>query len=359
MLMPAAVWEAVQAAGLDLVARGPDAVELRFDDPDEASQPAAVEFKVLASARPLTPSAVRELTGQQEPGRPVLLIVPSATDAVRAEVAAQGWSVIVVEGAAGPHGQIRLGPDRVVPVGSAQPAVQARPARPGPAPWGTSTLLRRLLLGAAATQADLAARSGISQPRVSQVLKELSGEGLVERVVAAGTSRWSVTGWDALLGRWLSTYPGPGGIPTYWYGLDAPADQARAAVRQLTEAAGADAVVSGEVAADLLAPWRRPARAVVYARDGADLGDVELAPAGAAEATLELIVPADPGVWPAPPSEDFADAELPLADPLQVLWDLHRTAGVDAGEAADRLVAVLRRRARDAAATEPAGGADG
>ena len=71
-------------------------------------------------------------------------------------------------------------------------------------------------------------------------------------------------------------------------------EQARAAVAALS-AAGMPAAVSGDVAADLLAPWRRPGRAVVYA-DPSDrpvhdeLTAAGLRPSGAGEATLELIV---------------------------------------------------------------------
>jgi hypothetical protein len=129
-------------------------------------------------------------------------------------------------------------------------------------------------------------------------------------------------------------------------------EQARAAVAAL-RATGIPAAVSGDVAADLLAPWRRPGRAVVYVDPSGrpvhdELTAVGLTPSGAREATLELIVPADPGVWPAPGGA-AAKADLPLADPLQLLWDVARAPGADVDQAVAALRPVLKDRAAAAA----------
>jgi hypothetical protein len=150
--------------------------------------------------------------------------------------------------------------------------------------------------------------------------------------------------WDALCDWWLANYPGPGGVTTWWSGLDAPLVQAAATVRSL----GAEArpVLSGDVAADLLAPWRRPALAVVYARSGADLADAGLTPVPSSEgATLTLVVPEDPSVWPTEPvTREWDGAQLAVADALQVLYDLQGSPGPDAAEAAARWRAQLRDR---------------
>jgi hypothetical protein len=154
-----------------------------------------------------------------------------------------------------------------------------------------------------------------------------------------------VRDFDGLLRFWLDSYPGHGGISTYWLGLSPPRDQAFEVIRHLGTGTGPIAVVSGDVAADVIAPWRTPARAVVYTHAGANLSGAGLVQAAENDATLQLIVPQDPGVWPS----EFAVAQnrqLPLADPLQVLWDVQRSPGSDTDETVTRLSDVLRERSR-------------
>jgi hypothetical protein len=104
-------------------------------------------------------------------------------------------------------------------------------------------------------------------------------------------------------------------------------------------------VLSGDVAADLIAPWRHPERLVVYARTGIDPTTVGLVPAAQEDSTLEFVVPEDPGVWPAPSTDPTRDgALLPLANPLQILWDVGRASGPDTDEAVARLWRELRVR---------------
>jgi hypothetical protein len=59
-------------------------------------------------------------------------------------------------------------------------------------------------------------------------------------------------------------------------------------------------------------------------------------------------VPADPGVWPAP-GTTAAEADLPLADPLQLLWDVARAPGADVDQALAALQPVLKARTAAAA----------
>jgi hypothetical protein len=120
-------------------------------------------------------------------------------------------------------------------------------------------------------------------------------------------------------------------VTTFWYGLGTPARQAEAALDLVSAQPATAALISGDVAADLLAPWARPQRAVVYARTGADLAAAGLTPSPAEQATLAFIVPADPGVWIRPGESKNG---VPLADPLQVLWDLQNSPGPDADQAA-------------------------
>jgi hypothetical protein len=286
----------------------------------------------------------------------LLLVVPAASPAALQAAESAGISLLVIDERHNPpvRGHVVL-PHHVVTLPATRPGSEAAgpaPIRPGPHPWGSLAVIRQLLAGTAATQSELARRAAVSQPRVSQTLAGLDDAALVRRTGVAGHSRWVVADWDALADWWLTRYPGPGGITTYWYALTSVPKQARAAVTELHRA-GALAAVSGDPAADVLAPWHRPTRAVVYAQasdtsDPIDLEEPGLTPAGTEEATLELSVPADHGVW-ASPDPRGTDASLPLADGMQVLWDLARSPSSDTDQAVAALRPVLRARAAAAA----------
>jgi len=273
----------------------------------------------------------------------VLVVAPSASDAAMAAAADAGWSVLTLnaEESAGPRGLIRL-PGRDVVIGNdpSRPA-RADRGRPGRPPWGKFALVRHMLTAGPITQVDLAHAAGTSQPQVSRAFADLRARGLVEQVATSAGPRWRIADRRALVTWWLDTYPGPGGITTYWFGLTPPVEQARAVVRHLQPTG--QVAVSGDVAADLVAPWRRPQRAVVYAAAGdarapRDVTAAGLTPSGAQEATLELVVPGDLGMFP--PSA-WPDASMPLADALQVAWDVRRAPGPDADQALDLLLTRL------------------
>jgi hypothetical protein len=60
----------------------------------------------------------------------------------------------------------------------------------------------------------------------------------------------------------------------------------------------ANPAISGDVAADLVAPWRTPRRATLYAQRGTDFSAIGLTPSDASVATLTLVLADDPDVWP-------------------------------------------------------------
>ncbi|MGA3526449.1 MarR family transcriptional regulator [Melissospora conviva] len=327
MLISTAAVRALADAGVTLIPRGPDVVELIHDG-------SRAVLPVVSSARPLGPRDIAALISRDR--EPYLVVVPAASPTVRRAIEEAGWSWLVDTGQE-IVAALRIGRRRVdLPA----PAVAGPPARPGPVPWGTFTLVRRLVQIPHATQRQLAALSGVSQPRVSQALRALADKGLVQRTSAG----WAIRDLDEALRWWLATYPGPGGISTYWYGLGTPIDQAQRAVSTFATTYRSGIVVSGDVAADLLAPWRTPARAVLYARTGIDLPDAGYVPTGAEEATLEFTVPKDPGLWPDPAAPPTKGAGLPLADPLQILWDVRRSPGADSDDAVQHLWDELRRR---------------
>ncbi len=98
--------------------------------------------------------------------------------------------------------------------------------------------------------------------------------------------------------------------------------------------------MSGDVAVDLLDPWRRPALLLVYARAGAVLASAGLVPVAERQsATAALVVAADPGVWAplsVPPRARPERCPVQVADGLQILFDVHNAPGPDADEAARR-----------------------
>jgi hypothetical protein len=130
---------------------------------------------------------------------------------------------------------------------------------------------------------------------------------------------------------------GPGGIQTHWFGVDPINEQAYRAYEALGREQAADPVVSGDAAADLVAPWRTPRRATLYARRGTDLSAAGLTPSDAPGSTLTLVLPDDPGVWPTSKSpvllEMRGHGDVARANAFQVLYDLSRSPGPDAGEA--------------------------
>jgi hypothetical protein len=177
---------------------------------------------------------------------------------------------------------------------------------------------------------DLARRAGVSQARASQVLGQLERLDLIER---------AHEGWlpnrEALLEVFLSQYRGPGGEETTYYSLDPPE---QVAAKFLTRVSGRIAV-SADVGPDLVASWRRPSHLVAYVRGDLELDGLPVTRSkGRADANIIVRQPADNSVFPIVPLEaTLADREIPLADPLQMLWDLRDLGGEDRREAADHL----------------------
>lgn len=286
--------------------------------------------RVLRLCRVDRPLASSQLPSP--PREPALLSLPRATRRTIEAARRAGWEVVTDAGTvsmAFPAPQL----DR--------PADQSRLAgrsQPGPVPWSTFTVSRRLLAIGPSRQLELAAASGVSQSKVSRVLTRLVDLGLAVRTADG----WRPAEWGDLFDWWLANYPGPAGVTTYWYSLDDPTTQTAKALKVLAGVPHADAVVSGDTAADCLAPWRRPEKTTIYARAGVSLVSAGCIPVGSAvEATLSLVAPRDPGVWL--PSE-WVLGGLPMADPLQVAHDVSISGGVDSSEAVDHLREALRAR---------------
>ena len=184
-------------------------------------------------------------------------------------------------------------------------------------------------------QVDVATAVAVTQQAVSKMTKK---EPLPETPMTEAARRELLTK--------LSLVPADDGlIETYWYGIDPVVEQVRSAIRL-----GAELTVrilaSGDVAADVLQPWRVPTRGLVYAEELVDLSDFGLVEATAQESTLTVRVPADPTLWTtAAWWRQVSDSQSDIAtvDPVVVLQDLN--AGADLGDGAPQRLSewIVRR----------------
>lgn len=283
-----------------------------------------VRLKVLD--QPVNPARVETL----QRGERGLLVVPRASKQVERVARERGWDLVAAD-------RVLLRDADTGHATHAEPHdardAALAPRRRGPQPRGALNAVRRLLAAAPLTQQKLADLSGLSQPYLSKVLAEHSHQHLVRRA----TNGWTPVDPRRLMSWWLQRYPGPGGATSYWASLEPLVEQARAATADLA----GPVAVSSDLAADLLAPWRRPRQVVVYAERPPSLSERGFVPASSVEdATLVLTAPADPGVW-LPSTWAFDHGRLPVADPLQVLYDIGRSGGPDVTEAQEHLTTAL------------------
>ncbi|MBM7472473.1 winged helix-turn-helix domain-containing protein [Subtercola frigoramans] len=197
-------------------------------------------------------------------------------------------------------------------------------------PWGRWAIMRAYLLNEKPrSQLELAEEAGVTQSAVSK------SNSILEGLVVRSPSGWRATDRLALWHAFMAEYAGPGGITTYWYGLDAVTDQSNS-VAAAGASAGVQILVSGDSAADQLAPWRVPARAVVYAASGMALGKLGFAQTTDERATLTFTVPTDHTIW-ATAASWSQRGDISTVDPVIAAWDVRRTGGPDADEAIERI----------------------
>lgn len=261
-----------------------------------------------------------------------LLVVPYVSQSAGAALTEAGWSW------GDEYGNFDLRSAGLIARQRRTSSPPVRRRRTLPRGSGSYSVIRALIelhsnddvsIGATA----LASRAKVSQPRASQVLRQLHNLGLVE---SGDQGRW-LARRDDLLDRFLTEYPGPGGSEQYFYTLDplteVAARLARAAGRQY------DLAVSADVGPDLLQPWRGPSALIVYtsaALNANDLDSVEAS--GRADANVIIRMPADQSVFPVEElTGAFKGARIPLADPVQMIWDLHDLGGADRAEAGGKL----------------------
>lgn len=185
---------------------------------------------------------------------------------------------------------------------------------------------------ASVSPTELAARANISQPGVSKVLKRLEREELIEH---PSRFEWRVHR-EQILEQFLESYRGPRGEAEYFYSLDSPNDAAAKLFQTLDK--HETVFVSGDVAADLLAPYRRPETLVVYRTSVWKKMRCDWVKASSRnDANIVVISSRDDSVFAVPRQRDFKQTTLVTVDATQVIWDLVNEGGDDRIEAAEVL----------------------
>lgn len=217
-----------------------------------------------------------------------------------------------------------------------QVPVRRRPsARPAWVRWAVGRCL--LLSSEPLRQPVIADLLGTSQQSVSNAAHRLGGW------VEDGGKGLSAVNKETLLGHWREEYPGPGGEEFGWYALDPIVEQTLKAAK-VAELFEASPLISGDVAADRLAPWKLPSRGRIYVNSPIDLGGDGFVPAPVEEATLITCTPRDPTLWRlthTAPSQ--GSEESTFADAVIVYWDVLASGDIDSVEAAGHLKELIVR----------------
>lgn len=284
----------------------------------------AVTADILRVGRVLSAATVLRRASRQ-PGHRILVACDAISNSARSALLADTY----VDFSVGSTGELVLSGKTIRAPATAPPAVTHR-SRRRCAAERVCVLTRERL-----RQADVAAAVGITQQAVSKMTEK---EPLPKTPMTEAARR-------ELLTRLSTVRADDGLVETYWYGIDPVVEQVRSAIRLGAELT-VQTLAGGEVAADLLQPWRVPTRGLVYAEELVDLTDFGLVEATAQEATLTVRVPADPTVWT---TSDWwrqvSDAQYDIAtvDPVITLQDLN--AGPDLGDGApQRLSDWIARR---------------
>lgn len=270
-------------------------------------------------SRPATPSDLRRVMDdcRSRAGSDALRPVISAERASRHSIS---W--------ASAHPEVTLVlDDQVILDGVVHHLDEAPPARPhrkGPPPYARYATARALLFGASRKdQIRLAELAGVTQGSVSNALRRIP------------ETRDPGAAFDEL----VSDYPGPGGQTYYWWSSKPVNEQAR-------HLAEHGALLSGDFAADRIAPWRMPERVVAYVEAPLDLSAAGYVLADPGDYTTLVTVPADPTLRATARTWGAVDDDVDnVADPIIAAHDVIRTATTrDDDEAVEKLRDVVVRR---------------
>lgn len=204
--------------------------------------------------------------------------------------------------------------------------------------WGTARFLA--LADEPARQRAIAETLGVSQQAVSKAVRQLGP------LVTESDDGFIASDRAAVLDHWLSDYIGPGGQEFGWYSLSPIVEQTLKAA-DAADSAGVRPLISGDVAADRLAPWKLPSRGRIYVTRPIDLGRDGFVPSPVEEATLIICIPQDPTLFclsHMSPGPGTAHEPRALADAATVCWDVLHSGDIDADQALDHLKDFIVRR---------------
>lgn len=209
-------------------------------------------------------------------------------------------------------------------------ATRSKAAARGRKPWVRWATERLLLLAdEPMTQVDIAAALAVTQQSVSNALRQ-------HRYARRATGGWSIENKREQLQEHLLEYSGPGGASTYWLELEPPVPQAERA-NTFSAEMGVPALHTGDVAADVYAPWRLPRTAAVYTSEILDFTPAGFTPASVEDYTLRITTPEDETIWRTAAVIATHRTQLGLVDPVVTLVDVLRSPGPDVVDAAARL----------------------
>lgn len=302
-LSPSAGIEILKRLGMQVSPQGPNELSL-----------AGTTWRLRTQQRTPSPAALRASRSQNS-----LHIMRRLTKGLREHAAAnRAIGLVAID-----TGEVWLSGEQL----SAPSKIERRIHRTR-APWARFGILRLLgLTNKPLSQAEIASGLGITQAAVSQNLATLGP------IVEKSKSGWRARGFHLIAKEFLDTYPGPLGLERYWTGAEPVHEQVSKVLSARPEAR-----LSGDYAADLLAPWRMPSLIVFYAKSDLQLEDLGFIETDRERASLVEVIPADRTIW----ETAKLSKEPKVLDPLMVAYDMRRSRGVDTPEAVEQLLSKLR-----------------
>jgi hypothetical protein len=299
---------------------------------DESTVRLAVEIRQRAPY----PNEIAGLSDRRAGLAPVgipTLVAPYVSDHTGKQLTDAGWSWVDAFG----NADLRAPGLRIQRRTGARPGIE--PVDRLPQGLGALAIVRYLITtGGCPGPTALSEIAGVSQPRASQVLGRLRQAGLVEKT---GPSTWSADR-SALLAAFVNQYRGPRASERLLYTLD-PLETVATRISELSRSETGDTVaLSGDIAADRIAPWRTPTTLLAYAPEPFSTDPLNMVEAtGRRDANVIVRYPQDTSVFG---SEPLTITGLRIVDPTQVIWDLNDQGGSDRREAGERVASWLLSR---------------
>lgn len=301
---------------------------------DVNAQGNKARFAVLRRKRAPYPGEISELTSELEElsseGEP-LLSAPFITEPLGRSLSQAGWSWADDAG----NWDLRA-PGIFLQRRVADKQRRTTCKRRMPTGPGGLKIIRWLIVHSSRSPigaTELAETVGITRPGATQVLQALARLQLCTKV---SRGQW-LAKKEELLDAFLEQYRGPGGTDHHFYSLRAPGESAKALAEE-QENLRTTWAISADVAADLLVPHRRPSHLVVYASDRLlRLPDDWVEAHGTEDANIILRNAADESALGFELTRPLGDANLTLANPTQIMWDLLELGGQDRLEVVEKL----------------------